>query len=529
MAALKETPRQKMISLMYLVLLALLALQVSSSIIFKFQFLNNSLESFVKDSEKRNRAKLASVAEHVTKRGNRPDELKLKEQSEQIAHKTDELLGYMESLKKTMIDKTGGYEKDGNLKGAQNETEIEVLMLGAAKNGKAYELKKKLNEYVDFMNGTQTLQFMPLALDGKEDAIFKNNPDQKSKDFAELNFGQSPLVAGLATLSELESRVSAMKSAALTAISERIGANDFTFDRLIPMVRPNSRVVVAGTKYDAQMFMTATSSSQKLKMQVDGQELLVDGSGIGRLSFTASGGNYAADGYAKKTWKGRITVQQPNGKDTTYTVSEEYLVAKPTIQVQSSVVKFLYKNCGNTLDVQVPALGADYNPSILATDASVEKGNRKGVVTIVPEKPESILKVTSNGIFIGEEKYKVRLVPLPRIEARVRNKIINAIQGVDKSDLRFLTLKAIPDKEFAESLPRDARYLVSSWKATLARRKSAVKQMDLRGESPNLSEIINEAVSGDRLVIEVVKVLRKNYKDQEEDVKVSETIIVPII
>lgn len=264
-------------------------------------------------------------------------------------------------------------------------------------------------------------------------------------------------------------------------------------------------------------------------MQVDGQELLVDGSGIGRLSFTASGGNYAADGYAKKTWKGRITVQQPNGKDTTYTVSEEYLVAKPTIQVQSSVVKFLYKNCGNTLDVQVPALGADYNPSILATDASVEKGNRKGVVTIVPEKPESILKVTSNGIFIGEEKYKVRLVPLPRIEARVRNKIINAIQGVDKSDLRFLTLKAIPDKEFAESLPRDARYLVSSWKATLARRKSAVKQMDLRGESPNLSEIINEAVSGDRLVIEVVKVLRKNYKDQEEDVKVSETIIVPII
>lgn len=529
MAALKETPRQKMISLMYLVLLALLALQVSSSIIFKFQFLNNSLESFVKDSEKRNQEKLASVSKQVAKRGNRPDEVKLKQQSELIARKTDELLAYMESLKKEMIEQTGGYDKDGSLKGAQNETEVEVLMLGAAKNGKAYELKKKLNDYVHFMNSTRTLQFMSLALDGEQDSIYKNNPDQKQKDFAELNFGQSPLVAGLATLSELESRISTMKSAALISISERIGANDYKFDHLVPMVKPSSRVVVAGTKYAAQMFIAATSSTQKPKMLVDGRELSVDASGIGRLSFTASGGNYAADGYLKKTWKGKITIQQPNGKDTTYTISEDYLVAKPTIQVQSSVVKWLYKNCGNKLDVQVPALGADYNPSISATDASVEKGNKKGIVTIVPTKPESILKVSSNGIFIGEEKYKVRLVPLPRIEARVKGKIINPIQGVEKSDLRFLTLKAIPDKEFAETLPDDAHYLVSSWKATLARRKGAVKQMDLRGESPNLSSIINESISGDRLVIEVVRVLRKNYKNEEEDVKVSETIIVPII
>ena len=45
MAGMKETPRQKMIGMMYLVLTALLALQVSDALLQKFVLLNNSLET----------------------------------------------------------------------------------------------------------------------------------------------------------------------------------------------------------------------------------------------------------------------------------------------------------------------------------------------------------------------------------------------------------------------------------------------------------------------------------------------------
>ena len=528
MASLRETPRQKLIGLMYLVLLALLALQVSSAIIYKFQFLNSSLESFVKDSEKRNSQKLVSIASAVQERGNRPDEVVLNNTSKEIMLRSDQIMQYIEGLKHTMITNTGGYEENGNLKGAQDETEVEVIMLGSSPGkGKAYELKKNLNDYVAFMNTTGTLKFAPVALDGKEDEIFKNNPEQKNKDFAELNFAQTPLVAGLATLSELESRVSAMKAAALTHISERIGQRDFKFDRLVPMVRPSSKIVVAGTKYDAQLFMTATSSTQKPKMEVEGKTVEVN-EGIGKFSFTASGGNYNPDGFLKKVWKGKITLPQPGGGDTTYSFTEEYLVAKPTIKIQSAVVKSLYKNCGNMLDIQVPSLGAEYNPTISASGAIVEKGSKKGFVTIVPNNPESVIKVNSGNVYIGEERFRVKLIPAPRIEARIKNRLFNAITGVDKSDLRYLSLKAIPDKEFAETLPQDARYYVSNWKATLARRKSVMKTMEFSGEAPNISELIQAATPGDRLVIEVTKVLRKNYKDEVENVKVTETIIVPI-
>ena len=529
MASLKETPRQKLIGLMYLVLLALLALQVSSAIIYKFQFLNNSLESFVEDSEKRNVGKLASIAEQVDKRGNKPHEIILMNKSKEIAEKSDSIIQHIESLKQIMIAKTGGYEENGNLKGAQNETEVEVLMLGSAPGkGKAYELKTKLDNYVAFMNQSQTVAFAPIALNGREDQVFKNNPEQQNKDFAELNFAQTPLVAGLATLSELESRVSAMKSAALTVISENIGARDFKFDRLVPMVRPNSRIVVAGTKYDAQLFMTATSSTQKPAMEAEGKNLAVK-DGIGQLSFTASGGNYDKDGFVKKTWKGKITVKQPGGDDTTYSFTEEYLVAKPTIQIQSVVAKALYKNCGNMLDIQVPSLGADYNPSISATGAVVEKGNRKGLVTVVPNSPQIKLNVSSGGIFIGEENYRVKLIPIPRMEAKARGKIINPILGIEKSELRFVNLKAIPDKDFAETLPQDARYYISKWTATLVRRRTIVKVMNQTGENAKLDPIMLEALPGDRVVIEFTKVLRKNYKEEIEEVKVGESINIPII
>ena len=69
MASRNETPRQKMIGMMYLVLTALLALQVSSALIYKFQALNTSLEKSVVSTDVANRRRLAAIADLVAKRG----------------------------------------------------------------------------------------------------------------------------------------------------------------------------------------------------------------------------------------------------------------------------------------------------------------------------------------------------------------------------------------------------------------------------------------------------------------------------
>ena len=94
---------------------------------------------------------------------------------------------------------------------------------------------------------------------------------------------------------------------------------------------------------------------------------------------------------------------KPNGEDSVYTITQEYYVIKPAVQVISAAVQSLYRNCGNELNVQVPALGVDYNPTFKATGAKIiSKG--KGFITIIPTDRNVKIDVLNNGTLIDELK-----------------------------------------------------------------------------------------------------------------------------
>jgi gliding motility-associated protein GldM len=529
MASKKESPRQKMIGMMYLVLTALLALQVSSALIYKFQALNTSLEKTVASTDTRNKQKQASIAEAVKNRGNKPREVELSRDAEKVHLKTQEMLTEIEVLKKELIEKTGGYNDEGGYKGANEETEVEVIMIGAnEKSGKAYLLKKKLDEYVAFMNKYSKAKFDLLARNASEEPTLQNNSDQKNKDYAHLNYGQTPMVAALAVLSETEAKIVNMENSIMVGISGKILDDDIVIDKIKPVVKPQSDFVVAGTKYQAEMFMVATSSAMQPQMEFGNSKLQVNEDGIGSLSFIASGGNYKPDGTMKKTWSGKITMKK-NGKDTTYNVVHEYTVVKPVIQVQSASVQALYRNCGNKLNISVPALGAEYNPSFHVDGATVLTGSGTGSITLVPTSTRVKVDVNNKGNFIGQENFGVKLIPLPTIDVKVNNKKITPLEGIDANAARTITLKVIPDKGFAEALPAETNYYISEGKVYLARGRKEVKTIPVTGQNINLGSMVADMKSGDRLIVEVTKVKRKNFRNEIEDVpipKYYETIVL---
>jgi gliding motility-associated protein GldM len=521
MASSKETPRQKMIGMMYLVLTALLALQVSSAVIFKFLALNESLENSSDSQGKNNREKLAHIAEAVKNRGNAERDVKFQKAAKSVSQHTAEIITYIDGIKKKLIQETGGYDEDGSLKGAKEETPVEVLMIGAdPSKGKGYELKAKLNEYVEYINRLSPVQYSKLALDAKEDPLFMNNPDQRNKDFAQLNFGQTPLAAGLAILSEFEARVRMMESTTLNALADSIGAKDYTFNRLIPVVKTNTRVVPAGTKYEAEIIMSATSTSLKPEMSVDNRDIQVNEDGIGSYSFMASGGTYDDKGYARKMWTGKIKMKKPDGTDTVYTVKEEYMVAKPVIEVRTGSLPALYRNCGNKLNIQVPALGNAYNPSISAEGARVINGQGRGAVIVVPSGTNVSLKVNSNGNYIGEEKFRVKPIPLPKIEVKINGQAFDPIVGVSAQSARMINVKAIADRDFKASNPEDSYYQITEWKAYLRKGKNprATKTYDQENGAVNQLGLPDP---GDRIVVEIIKVRRRTYTGAWEDVNIS--------
>ncbi|QNH61964.1 gliding motility protein GldM [Hymenobacter sediminicola] len=528
MAGGKETPRQKMIGMMYLVLTALLALQVNSAILLKFKFLDDSLFGINEKVSKSNDGTVKGIAAQVEKNRNTAADVAVLKQSEEIRERTKQMIDYLRGVRDKLVTATENTKGKNEYKNMSAEDKVAITMLGGKKDGAAYEMKNKLNEYSSYIK-----TFVPgasaLALDAKDDPMV-TDPEQRSKNFAELNFENTPLVAALATLSQKETEVLKYESDALAAQSAKVGGNIIVFDKVGAFASAESNTVAAGTKYKAELFLTASATGLRPTMTLNGSPLAVDAStGKGKVEFTARPGSFDAAGNAKASWKGTIRFKQ-NGRDTTFNVTVPYTVTKPVMQIQSASVQALYFKCGNKLSVQVPALGAQYDPSFSASGASTIKGSAKGEVTLVPNSKEVTLSVSSGGNPIGSQTFQVRPIPKPEIKCIVGGREANEKQGTPITAVRNLSLKAIPDAGFATFLPEDARYRVSRYEVTLVRgKRPAMPTRTVNGPDVSLNDVVNSAREGDRLYIEVKEVQRMNFQGNTEQVNVSKQFNVPLL
>lgn len=532
MAGGKETPRQKMIGMMYLVLTALLALNVSTTVLDKFAFINQSLEQANSETSGRNGQTITGMTKSVEEKGNRKEDLEVVAAAEQLRAKTQEVLAFMNENKAAFIEITGGYEEghegdNMHITGKTDYDKVGNYMMPKEEGGKGYgeEMQARLNGYADFVkdllkkNGAdekELAKYHKIAKDADEDEYYSKDPNQKGKKWSTLSFNDSPTHAALATVSEFQANVLGYETAALDYLKKRVGLKDIAFDDIRPVVMPESQYVAAGTKYRAEMFIAAGASglNDQIKMTYNGNTIPVN-DGRGTVEFTATPGSYDSEGNAKKSFEAAITVPLGGGLDTTFTSKIDYFVSKPVIQIQSQSVNALYLNCGNALDVQVPALGNAYNPSFSANGGDAIKGSAKGQVTVVPKSRKVTLTVSSNGNRIGTREFGVRAIPAPDIKVFTERGEINLKTGISARTPR-IQIKAIPDQSFAEFLPNDAKFRVAEAEITLV--SGGLGRGSFRtGESVNLSANIRNARKGDVLAIEIKKVQRQNFRKQVED------------
>ncbi|UXX80153.1 gliding motility protein GldM [Reichenbachiella carrageenanivorans] len=514
MAGGKQSARDKMIGMMYLVLTALLALQVSNSVLEKFIFINQAFEATNENKISNNAKKVESIQQTVSDAGNREKDLAVLTKAQEVRASTTKILKEIEAYKVELVARTGGVTETGVYIG-QKDIDASSAMFVTEKEGD--KLKDKLNGYSDFLRtvtGDESIN--DIAKDAKDISVFKDDPNQNTKGFSELNFGSStPMVGALASLSQFQSDVITEETKALENLARQVGAEDLKFDQIVPMVKPQSKVVAAGTKYEADLFIAASSSSVTPTMTVDGEEIEVIG-GMGKVSFTATPGNYDKSGNATKSFIGAISVKMPGGRDTTFVDTIEYIVSKPVMQIQSASVQALYLNCGNELDVQVPAMGTAYNPSFNTKGGTNIKGSQKGEVVIIPNSAKVTLSVSSNGNLIGTQDFKVKRIPKPEIVVYEKGGPVNLKRGV-KGAPRSLKLAAEPDESFAQFLPKDAKFRVAESEVNLVRAGRSVGSVRPKGPDLNLSSLASQARAGDALVIEVKKVQRRNFKGDIEN------------
>lgn len=518
MAGAKESPRQQMINLMYLVLTALLALQVSSSIIDKFFFLAEALDESAARSEKATGLAVKAFEEQAKKDGldKEPKHLKKVKAIQDLRAKASEAINYLNDVEKKVITKAGGINPETKKPvDVQGETKMEELMLGGSKNGEGYTLKKKMNDFAnDMANIVQNVdaEFKSFKLDPLCIDFIGSTEVDKKKDYPQRSFGQTPVAATIAVLSHLKNEVRRYEAEAV----KKVGVNEVppSPDQYQGFISLESSVVANGQHIKGSMFLAATSDKIPMEATLNGSPLKKNASGIAEIDIVAAGaGKHTLEGVIKTKVK---------GKDTTFSFKQEYTVVQPNIVVENPNIIALYEGCGNELKVSVPELGASYNPSYGVSGGSYVSGSTKNDIIIIPNDGarEVTLSVSSGGSRVGDRKFGVKPVPLARVAVMMGGNEVSIENGIS-SRLSNLSIIIKPDPGFASALPKEANYRADNVSIILKSGGRTVANVNGLG---GLGSLAARAKPGDQYVIKVTDVKRTNFRGSVLPAKVANPI-----
>jgi len=516
MAGGKETPRQKMIGMMYLVLTALLALQVSNAVLEKFAIIQSTLESLIVEGHDKNQKELDHIVEQV---GKNPNKVSIVQRAQKVREATKNAITYIDNLKLEMMKMSGTDKVDEKLINDHSSKVATAMIDNKSPYGVGFE--KQLTDYVKQMN-----DLVPAGKFGKlnkapaEIDMFKDNDKHSSKDFRTFMFENTPVIAALASVTQIETEMLEYEAKALALLAGEANVGIIRLDKFVPMVLANSKTVLAGTKYTGEMYLTGASSSVNPEFFRDGAKLPtgLDSHGItvGKVEFVAAGGGYDATGKSEKKFMAEIKMP-----DTTFRVPIEYTVVKPALRYVAGKEPTLYKDCGNELTFEIPGF-PDFSPSFSSSAADFIKGDKAGKVTIVPKQRGCPISVSNAGQLVEEIKFVAKDPPPPTIIVKdAGGKEIDPKSGLAFTAGRF-KVEADAESNFKNEVPKDANYRIKSMNIFVTRGGSPAGQLlGYSNSTVEFSKFPGGVRKGDLITIEPKDVVRRNFRNQEIEQKVS--------
>jgi gliding motility-associated protein GldM len=534
MAHERLSPRQKMIGMMYLVLTAMLALNVSKEAVKAFMKVEEGLSKTVKNYEAKNKEIYDLFEQKYAENPVRGGPARSK--AFNVKARADELFNYIQNLKIEVIvagdgpkaKSINGKEIDITLVEKYDDTNTpSQVLIGAKEDGKAFALRAAINDYRDsllaIIGGRNpaiegSIRASLSTADGKKE-------DKKGTPEAWPNnqFQTLPVVAVIALLSKIQVDVRNAETDVITFLYNEIDKKSFKFNRLVPTVLANSTYVMAGSEYEGKVFFAAVDTTQKPIVTVgdytingtnpDGTpKYEMVGTNYQTLDYDESGkGVYKIrpTGLGQHKWGGLISMKAPDGTIIAKPFTANYEVGAQNVVISLSAMNVLYRGITNPIDVSVPGVGPDkIKPSM--TNGTLTKGQMKNNLTgeMFPGSylAEPLPNATSVQIVVTAEilgkqvqfkpvNYRVRDIPPAQskfagvtISGRASLADIKAQQGV---------IAELKDFDF------DLRYVVTRFKVSIFRQGAWVEQPSTSNRLTDQQKaILNTLTRGQKLLID---------------------------
>ena len=395
--------RQKMINLMYIVLTAMLALNVSSDVLNGFNQVQQGLDRSNRTLTARNQALLGELEAWYQKYP-KVDKAPLYE-AQHMCDVTDSLYNYIDSLKMAIVRVCDGPKANPQHIVAQDNLDAAAQVMLPPTGKKGAELRARIDRYrnyiVSLLNDGQTQTSIEEAL---STATVKTSNGKKK--WEESMFENMPSIAAVTMLSKLQNDIRFSQGVLLNQLLTGLDTGELRVNSIEAFVVPDSRIVMRGQKYTARIVMAAVDTMQRPKVYVNGS-MLNNNKGLYEVG-TGSVGTFNYSGWIEVT-----------GRDGTVTKREfksSYTVIEPMASISATMMNVFYAGIDNPVSIAVSGVPQQSIQATMTNGTLVKSGDHWVAHSSAIGK-ECTISVTAEldgtRTNVGSATFRVRKLPDP--------------------------------------------------------------------------------------------------------------------
>jgi gliding motility-associated protein GldM len=408
--SLPKEPRQKMINMMYLVLTALLALNVSAEILNAFKTVDRSLMIASGVAEQKNVEIFKSFKAKLEDPTSREKAAIWEPKAQQAKKISDDLYNYIEGLKIELKKESGLKIVDGKEEFKEDDLDAGTRLLvqyAPEGKGKGKELFEKLKAYKEQLLSIDPEMKKEIELGLPLDlTIPPTSSDAGKTDWAYAYFHMTPTIAAITIMSKFQNDVRNSESKAVEFCHKQIGQVEIIYDQFQAFAGTNTQYLMPGEELVITAGIGAFSKAAQPSISIDGANVALNAEGTAEYK-TRVGGSGAG---IKRV---RISYAKPDG--TTAVVEKEikYTVGIPAgLTVSTDKTRVFYKGLENPLSVTGGGGDEKVSVSIEGAGASLRKAG-PGQYIVTCTQLGTVNVVANDGKNIQRIAIPVKRVPDP--------------------------------------------------------------------------------------------------------------------
>lgn len=527
-----ETPRQRMIAMMYLVLTALLALNVSKEVVQAFILVEQGLDKTIENVNDKNNGVYDLFLQREMNEETKVKPWRLK--ADQVKIQAEELRVYIDTLKRHIIYSADGKKAPAigakgeiytdSIQKADNLEAGGIVMIGPDYKGKAYELHKKIDDFRSFLLNDMVDPSATPLINSLQATLNTDDPQKNIKEgdvkktWEIARFDQLPMIACVTLLTKIQTDISNAESDVINHLLSQVDAKEIKVNKIDAVVKAKRSAVFKGDKYEADIFLAAFDTTQTPTVYIGRYDSTVTAGNVdyfmkgdyqtldisnGKAQYSVTAGSVNPS----VNWGGLIEILTPGGTKKRYPFEAEYTVSEAALVISPTKMNVFYQGVENPVDISVPGITKD-KLTVTMDNGRIRSNAADGAWIVEPNELDMMGNKTKINVVaeidgvkkpIGSVKFRVKRVPDP--VAKVFNQKGGEIQ---KNVLVAQAGVFCEIEDFDFEMP----FIVTSFQVSAKPGGSEYWVKDDSNNNQftaNQREIIKRLRRGDKLIIDDIK------------------------